>query len=201
MRDYPSSHPIKRYNQAVFIDRDGTINVDSHFPHKPEELVLIPAVIEGLKLLTDLPLEIIVISNQAGISLNIFSKQQMSQFNQELLKQIVQHGARIDAFYYCPHLEPKHLQPGMERCLCSKPFPGMLFEAANDFKIDLTQSFMIGDRPSDIEAGQLAGCQTILVQRGTIHNGGDWVSIKPDFNARNLYEGALFIKSKLLMKV
>jgi histidinol-phosphate phosphatase family protein len=153
MRDWP---PIctPRHRRAVFVDQDGTINVDTHFPHRAEEIDFISRALEGLRLLATLPLDVIVVSNQAGIALGIFTREQMSQFNAELRSRVEGCGGRIDAFYYCPHLEPKHLAPGM------------LFEAAEDFSFDLSQSFMIGDKTSDIAAGRSAGCVTILVMTG-----------------------------------
>lgn len=197
MRDYPPYIKFN-YGRAVFIDRDGTINEDTHFPHKVEDLIIIPKAIEGLRLLSKFPVDIIVISNQAGIALNLFSTLQMSLFNKELRRRIVEYGGRIDAFYYCPHLEKKHILPhGSEGCSCSKPSPGMLFEASNDFKIELPKSFVIGDRFTDIIAGQSAGCKTILVQTGAFNKEVDSKSYNPDYIAADLYDAALIVKRKM----
>ena len=165
MRDWPSV--VKpQYHRAVFLDRDGTINVDTHYPFEVEELLLIPEAIDGLKILAVLPLDLIVASNQAGIELGLFTQEQMSQFNRALRSKIEQARGRIDAFYFCPYLEPKDLPPEVTAHECSKPSPGMLFEAAKDFEIDLRRSFLVGDKTSDIAAGERAGCVTILVMTG-----------------------------------
>ncbi len=196
MRDWPpKSEP--RYEHAVFLDRDGTINVDTHFPHRVESLEFIPKAIEGLRVLSALPLHIIVVSNQAGIALNIFTVEQMSQFNTELRTRIEHAGARIDAFYFCPHLEAKHLSPEVSACACSKPSPGMLLEAAKDFQLDLSRSFLIGDKTSDIAAGERVGCVTILLKTGKAGREESALPIESEYLAENLYEGALLVRALL----
>ena len=126
LRSYPSKLKVK-HKRAVFVDRDGTINVDTHYPHKIEDLIVMEEAIEGLKLLSKLPLDIIVISNQGGIAAQIFTYEQMILFNNELLRRIEKHGARIDAFYFCPHLERKNLKGPENICFCSKTGTGNVF--------------------------------------------------------------------------
>lgn len=194
MRDWPQS-PSPRFRRAVFLDRDGTINVDSHYPHRIETMEFIPMAVDGLRLLATLPLDVIVISNQAGIALGIFTKEQMSKFNAELRRRIEHSGCRIDAFYFCPHLEPSQLPQGAPPCSCSKPSPGMLLEATQEFELDLVKSFVIGDKTSDIVAGETASCTTILVKtgKGGVEDGAS--KIEPDHVAQNLYEASLIVKS------
>jgi D-glycero-D-manno-heptose 1,7-bisphosphate phosphatase len=194
MRDWPSN-PELLYTRAVFLDRDGTINVDTHYPHDYKLLEVIPEAYEGMKILSELPLDIIVVSNQAGIELGIFTKDQMSRFNEELRIRIERYGGRIDAFYYCPHLEPKNLKKGQKPCNCSKPAPGMLLEAANDFEIDLAKSFIIGDKTSDVAAGKVVGCTGILVKTGKAGKEDGFLPIKIDHLAENLYEAAIMVKT------
>lgn len=134
-------------------------------------------------------------SNQAGIALGLFTREQMSQFNAELRSRVLAIGGRIDAFYYCPHLEPKDLKPGSVPCECSKPAPGMLLEAAADFDIDLASSFVVGDKSSDVAAGQAAGCVTILVRTGQAGREAGAVPVQPTHRAADLYEAALIVKS------
>lgn len=196
MRDWPPK-PNPRYERAVFLDRDGTINVDTHFPHRVESLEFIPKAIEGLRVLSELPLPIIVVSNQAGIALNIFTVEQMSQFNAELRTKIEHAGARIDAFYFCPHLEAKHLSPGVSACACSKPSPGMLLEAAKDFQLDLSRSFLIGDKTSDIAAGERVRCVTVLLKTGKARREEGTLPIESEYLAENLYEAALLVRALL----
>lgn len=196
MRDYPKM-PRVRYKRAVFIDRDGTINRDTHYPYKLEDLLIIPGAVAGLKILSSLVLDIIVISNQGGIALQLFTKEDMSGFNQELRKRVEKAGARIDAFYYCPHFERKNLPRRQDACSCSKPAPGMLLEAAKDYQIDLSRSFLIGDRNSDIAAGLAVNCMTLLVKSGAIEKNNCDRDCKPDYIEDSLYEAAIRIKSCL----
>jgi len=194
MRDWPQE-PSPQYGRAVFLDRDGTINVDTQYAHEVQSLELIPKAIDGLKILSTLQCHLIVVANQAGIALGIFSEEQMSEFNKEIRIRAERSGARIDGFYYCPHLEAKDIQSGTPMCKCSKPSPGMLMEAANDLRLDLSKSFIIGDRTSDIAAGESAGCATILVRTGEGGKEEGALPVVPDYVAENLYEAALIIQS------
>ena len=196
MRDWPEN-PTPHYRRAVLLDRDGTINIDTHYPHQAELLEIIPEAIDGLKMLAGLPLHIIVVSNQGAIALGIFTREQMSQFNAELRSRVEHAGGRIDAFYFCPHLESKHLPPGVSPCACSKPSPGMLLEAAKDFELDLSRSFFIGDKTSDISAGESVGCVTILVKSGKAGKEEGALPVEPKYFAENLYDAALIVQSYL----
>ena len=106
----------------------------------------------------------------------------MSAFNSALRTLVEAAGGRIDAFYFCPHLEPKDLAPGDVPCTCSKPAPGLLFEAAADFGIELRQSIFIGDKPSDLAAGRSAGCITAFLH----HDRPVALEPTPDITARDL---------------
>ena len=107
MRDYPEKTKVG-WKRAVFLDRDGTINVDTHYPHKVEDLEIYPEAFKGMKILANLPADLIVITNQSGIALELYEESDMSAFNKELRGQLSKAGSRIDAFYYCPHFEKKN---------------------------------------------------------------------------------------------
>jgi len=194
MRDWPPK-PNAHYRRAVFLDRDGTINVDSHFPHQVQLLEFIPKAIDGLRVLATLPLDIIVVSNQAGIALGIFTREQMFQFNAQLRSRVEHAEGRIDAFYFCPHLEAKQLPPTVSPCPCSKPSPGMLLEAAKDFELDLSKCFLIGDKTSDIAAGESVRCVTTLVKTGKAGREVGALPIEPKHFAENLSQAALIVQS------
>ena len=194
MRDWPQK-PNPQYGRAVFLDRDGTINVDTDYPYQVQSLELIPKAIDGLRILSKLRFHLIVVANQAGIALGIFNREQMSEFNEEIRIRAERAGARIDGFYYCPHLEGKNLQPGGPSCECSKPSPGMLIEASKDFQVDLSKSFLIGDKTSDIAAGKSAGCVTILVETGKAGKEEGALPVVPHYVTENLYQAALVVQS------
>lgn len=197
MRDWPKTRPVPRYRQAVFLDRDGTINVDTHYPHQIDQLEFLPGSLDGLRILSKLNVHIIVVSNQAGIALGMFKEHHLNAFNNELRSRIIKAGGRIDAFYYCPHYELKDLKPGQLPCSCSKPSSGMLYEASKDFKIDLEKSYFVGDKSSDIMAGKNVGCKTILVETGNAGKEEGYIYVKADYVAKNLFEAAGFIASSL----
>ena len=164
MRDWIDLNAIlPGYDWAVLIDRDGVLNVDTHYPHDVAKLEMVPEALKGMAELAKLHANIIVVSNQGGIAQGRFTKHEMNAFNREIRERVEQAGGRIDAFYYCPHEEEKNLPEGVEPCQCSKPRPGMLLEAASDFGFDLSRSFMIGDRLSDAMAGKAVGATTIKV--------------------------------------
>lgn len=176
------------------MDRDGTINVDSHFPHDPADFALIEGAVEGLKILSKLPVHVIVASNQAGIALGYFNESAMVRFNEVLRKRVHDVGGRIDAFYYCPHREAIDLPADATPCECSKPAPGMLIEAANDFGLSLAGSFMIGDKNSDVAAGQRVGCTTILVRTGKAGRDRITTPVHPHYFCNDLKEAAFLIE-------
>lgn len=196
MRDWPLQ-VTRRFPIAVFLDRDGTINEDTHYPHRLKELALIDGVEEGLRTLAGLPVHLFVVSNQAGIAKGLFTVSDMRRFNQELHRRVMEAGGRIDAFYYCPHFEPKDLAPGTTPCTCSKPNSGLLLEAAQDYRIDLKRSFMIGDKMSDVAAGQRAGTSTVLLLTGKAGTDGCRVDRNPDAIHENLADAAVWIAAEL----
>lgn len=199
MRDWPPDVE-PRYSNAIFLDRDGTIVKDTHYPYRVDELEFLPGALDGLKRLSKLPIHLLIVTNQAGIALGKFSTSQMSAFNSALRQRVEATGGRVDAVYYCPHKEAKHLASDEVARDCSKPSPGMLIEAAADFSLDLSTSFMVGDKKSDIMAGEAAGCTTLLVKTGKA--GRDSVSGRaqePDFIVQDLLAAASRIEG--LIKV
>lgn len=194
IREWPSQIE-RRFPIAVFLDRDGTINVDSHYPHKPADLELLPRAAEGLRLLSRLPVHIIVASNQAGIALGYYGQGDLSGFNAALRGEIERSGGRIDAFYFCPELEISDLPPGAQPAFCSKPQPGMLIEAGADFGVSLGGSFMIGDKKADVGAGLAAGCTTVLLQTGKAGSDEIRIAGEPHHVCADLFDAARLIES------
>ena len=147
--------PLMR--RAVFLDRDGVLNgitVSDGIPHPParaEEVELLPGVRQALDCLAQLGLCLIVVTNQPDVARGAQTRAEVERINQSLSEQLP-----IDAIYTCYH-------DNADGCECRKPRPGMLLQAAREHRIDLAGSFMIGDRWSDVAAGQAAGCQTFLL--------------------------------------
>lgn len=153
--------------KAIFLDRDGTINIDPGYLGDPDMVKIYPNVIPVLKHLKETySFKLIVISNQAGISRDLISDNDVEAVNAKVNELFEMEGVSIDAFYYCP-FHPEFSSP--KDCICRKPSPKMILDATEKFNIDLTKSFMIGDRESDIVAGINAGVDTILI----MHNSSD----------------------------
>jgi histidinol-phosphate phosphatase family protein len=147
----PSSKKI-----AVFIDRDGTIIHDGGYLKNPAQVRFLPGAGKALFHLSELGLSLILVSNQSGIERGIVTLEEAKAVHQQMVRRLAQFGVRLDGAYYCFH------RPG-NGCSCRKPAPGMLLLAAEKCNLDLTHSFLVGDKGTDIEAGLRAGCQTILL--------------------------------------
>lgn len=140
-------------NKAVFLDRDGVINKEiGNYITRPEEFQLVPGIGKSLKKLMDKGYLLIVITNQAGIAKGLYSHETLHEIHQRMEKELSPDGVKLTAIYYCPH-HPDFDGP----CLCRKPGSLMLEQAIEKFHIDVDQSFFIGDRDRDIEAGNKVG--------------------------------------------
>ena len=153
-------------NKAVFIDKDGTLITDVPYNVKPELIKLEPGAGETLQRLQKAGYLLILISNQAGVALGYFNEKDLTPVSKVIQHLLRPYSVRISAFYYCPHHPQGTVEPYNKGCHCRKPEAGMLLQAAADLKIDLSQSWMIGDILNDVEAGNRAGCQTILIDNG-----------------------------------
>lgn len=143
-------------HKAIFLDRDGTINVDYGYVYKPEDLTLLPEVVEALCLLQEQGYLLIVITNQSGVGRGYFTLKDANKFN-ELLKQTLQkQGVTITDFFTCPHAPE-------ENCDCRKPSPLMVNDAIQQYHIDPSHSYMLGDKKSDVECGRNANLKAYLV--------------------------------------
>jgi D-glycero-D-manno-heptose 1,7-bisphosphate phosphatase len=142
---------------ALFLDRDGVVNVDKGYIHKPEECEFIPGIFALAARARDAGMPVIIVTNQAGIARGYYSEAQFQAFTEWMQDRFAQQGAPIAAVYYCPHHPTAGL--GVYRCLCScrKPAPGMLLMARDTFDLDLTRSAMVGDMPTDMLAAAAAG--------------------------------------------
>jgi len=142
-------------NKAIILDRDGTLIEDKNYTYKIEDFELLPRVIEGLKLLRNYFLFFIV-TNQSGIGRGYYTIQDFHNFNNHLLKILKKEKINILKTYFCPHLRE-------DNCECRKPKIKFVEEIINEFNVDINNSWMIGDHPSDIQFGINAGCRTIFL--------------------------------------
>ena len=156
--------PMKK---AIFLDRDGTIIADRGFVHKKEDVELLPGAARAIRMANQAGFLVVVVTNQSGVARGYFTEKEVQALHQHLTEILAQEGARIDAFYYCPHHPEATVEAYRKACSCRKPWPGLILKAARELSIDLTQSWMIGDSPRDVEAGKKAGCKTILLDENT----------------------------------
>jgi D-glycero-D-manno-heptose 1,7-bisphosphate phosphatase len=149
---------------AVFLDRDGTIIEEVGYPSSPDEVRLVPGAAEALARLADAGFALVVVTNQSGIARGLLTEDQLNHLHETLDDRFAARGARIEAFYACPHhpdpLVAKRRDLAVE-CTCRKPKPGMILQAAEDLDLDLEASWIVGDAWRDIQAGQAAGVRTV----------------------------------------
>lgn len=149
-------------HKAVFLDRDGTVDVGVPKYERVDSLdkvALLPKTMEALQKLAQLDYLVFFVTNQAGLAEGLMSREEFSEINDKVIELIAPAGIKITKTYVCPHVEN-------DRCECRKPKPKFLLEAAREYDIDLANSWMIGDRPSDVMTGVNAGTKTILVKTG-----------------------------------
>lgn len=151
---------------GLFFDRDGTLNTELDYLSRPEELQLIPNAARAIREANDFGVKVFIITNQSGIARGLFTETDLEAIHERLRAMLAAEGARIDAIYTCPHHPDYGTTPYKRDCDCRKPKPGMLHKARNDYGIRLAQSFVIGDRCIDMQAGRAAGCSTALVLTG-----------------------------------
>lgn len=184
-------------HKAIFLDRDGVINVEKNFVLSPEEIELYPYSAEAIKRLNQAGYLVIVITNQSAVARNYITIEQLNEIHEVLRNQLGKAGAYLDGIYFCPHREKQ--DEGVENnefildCECRKPKPGLLYRAADEFHIDLKRSYFIGDSERDIMAGKRAECITIGVKTGHGLNG---MKESPDYVFNDLKEAVDFILSR-----
>jgi D-glycero-D-manno-heptose 1,7-bisphosphate phosphatase len=142
---------------AVFLDRDGTIIPDLGYLKNPDHVRLLPGVGHALSRLRELGMLLILVSNQSGVGRGFMSLGEAKAVHRQVVWRLAQFGVWLDAAYYCFHA------PG-DGCFCRKPATGMLLLAGESWNLDLARSFIIGDKISDIEAGNRIGCRTVLLK-------------------------------------
>ncbi len=182
-------------NRAVFLDRDGTINYDPGYIGNPDLVKLYPGVSEGIKRLKDsFGYKIIVISNQSGITRGLITEDDVNKVNNRINQILLENNTFIDRFYYCPY-HPEF--DSVELSECRKPSPQLVFKAAKEYEIDLSNSFFIGDKEVDVLCGKNSGVNSILLTNTlkeeeifTLKNSSN----SPNFVASNFLSAVDFIE-------
>jgi len=152
--------------RAAFLDRDGTINVEVNYLRRVEDLALEPGAAEAIRRLNEAGLLVIVVSNQSALARGMLDRDGLSAIERRMSEMLAAEGARVDGWYYCPHLPDAAVEAYRKTCDCRKPEPGMLLRAAEERGADLAASVMIGDSERDVEAGRAAGAATVRVCHG-----------------------------------
>jgi D-glycero-D-manno-heptose 1,7-bisphosphate phosphatase len=179
-------------NKAIFIDKDRILIEDIPNNVDLKLVTLNEEVIESLKIFQDLGYFLIIITNQSGIAFGHFKSHALKKLAKRVEELLKYRGVYIDGFLYCPHHPEGNISKYSFDCECRKPKPGLLYKAAKTFNVDLTSSWVIGNTLNDIEAGNLAGCRTILI------NSGNEVlneAIKPSYIVSNLKQAENILKA------
>jgi D-glycero-D-manno-heptose 1,7-bisphosphate phosphatase len=180
-------------NPAVFLDKDGTLIKDIPFNADPNLISLQDNMIIGLRSLKEVGFKLYLVSNQSGLALGHFNYQQLLTMQKKLELLLMENGVALDGYYYCPHHPNGVIAKYNKVCSCRKPQPGLLNMAATAQAIDLSKSWMIGDILDDVQAGNMAGCQTVLIDNG---NETEWLMGElrtPTFTAPDINTAAKFI--------
>lgn len=180
-------------NKTVFLDRDGTINIEKNYLFKTEDFEFIKGSERAIKLLNDHGYKVIVITNQAGVARGFYSEKEVNKLHKYINQKLEQAGAHIDGFYYCPHHPVAGIGFYKRICNCRKPNTGLFEKAAQDFDVDVEHSYMIGDNIADIQGGNNFGVKTILVSTGYGKKLRDEGGVKYDYYTANLLSAVEYI--------
>ena len=157
-------------NKAIFLDRDGTINVDKQYLYKVEDFAFLPGVVDGLKKLQNEGYLLIVITNQSGIGRGYYTEENFHVLNQFMIDVLEQEGVYITDVFYCPHLPDAKIEEYRVDCDCRKPKLGMFYEAAEKWDVDFSKSWAIGDKYRDIAICDKTECRGILLMADGLYD-------------------------------
>lgn len=150
-------------NKAVFLDRDGTINVEKNYLHKIEDFEFLVGAIDGMKILQDVGFKLIIITNQSGIARGYYTENDFKILNNWMVAEIEKYSVRIDAVYYCPHLPDAQIIKYRVACNCRKPKLGLYEQAVKELSVDINHSWTIGDKLRDCSVCDKTECKGFLV--------------------------------------
>jgi D-glycero-D-manno-heptose 1,7-bisphosphate phosphatase len=162
---------------AVFLDRDGTINEQMGYINHISRFHLLPGVPEAIRRLNEAGIPVVVVTNQSGLARGYFPAELLTAVHEKMVTLLAEHGAHVDGIYICPHHPEAKREEYRLNCDCRKPKTGLLVQAANDLGLDLTRSFVVGDRWSDLKTAANCGATPVLVLTG--YGSGDALYIGP----------------------
>lgn len=152
---------------AAFLDRDGTLNVDVGYAHRPDQITWMPGAVAALRRLNAAGWWVFVVTNQAGVAYGLYDEAAVVALHDWMTQDLARQGARVDGFFYCPHHPTRGRGRYRVACDCRKPAPGLLRQAIDAWPVAIAPSFIVGDKPGDVEAGAALGI------RGALYAGGD----------------------------
>jgi histidinol-phosphate phosphatase family protein len=177
-------------DKAVFLDKDGTLIVDVPYNVDPDRMTLAEGTRQGLAILAAAGFRLVIVSNQPGIARGYFPEAALEPVRRRIGELLAECGGTLAGFYFCPHCPQGVVPQYAVECTCCKPAPGLIAAAARDLQIDLSRSWMVGDILDDVEAGNRAGCRTVLLDNG---HETEWrwsARRRPDCSVPNLDEAA-----------
>ena len=187
--------------RAVFFDRDGTLNEEIGHVLDPQDFRVYPFAARAVRLVNQAGLLAIVVTNQSGVGRGLFAESAVRRVHRQLTRRIEAGGGRLDAIFYCPHHPEALVERYRVACSCRKPAPGLLEAAAAQFGIDLTKSFVVGDRFVDITAARRVGARSVLVLTGVgrkeLEDEESNGVAQPDHVAENVYEAVRWVLGNL----
>ena len=166
MSDRAASHEPRRFERAVFLDRDGTIIEEVGYLDRPERVEFFPWTIDAIRVLNQAGLAVVLVSNQSGVARGFFTEEVVDAVHKRMADLLAAGGAHIDAYYYCPHHPDGKLPQYTQKCGCRKPGRGLVDRAVQELGIDPASSFVVGDRWLDVALGRTVGAQSVLVRTG-----------------------------------
>jgi histidinol-phosphate phosphatase family protein len=177
----------------VVLDRDGTIIVERQYLSDPDQVELIPGVVDGLRRLRDLNVGLAVVTNQSAIGRGFFDRERVEQIHRRMEAMLAAEGIRLDGIYVCPHTPD-------DNCSCRKPLPGLIRQASWDLGFDAQDCFVIGDKDCDIELGRRSGATTLLVRTGYGAQLADTGTVSADYVVNDVAEAAQVIEGLLKIR-
>lgn len=163
--------------KAIFLDRDGTINTDKGHLYKIEDFQFIPGTANAIKIWNEMNYFVLVVTNQSGVARGLYTENDVCILHNYINDELKKLNAHIDNFYYCPHHPTEGKGIYLQDCDCRKPKSGMLERAIREFNIDTTQSYLFGDKATDLETGRRLNIKSFLVN-GVTFNVNDYEMFK-----------------------